>query len=365
MWNWEYRSLNEIVDINQVVDLEIVVWRIDYRGVVPSRVLQEIVYSGGLLVGAYDSDRLIGMALAFPGRRGKTRMLWSHMIGVHPDYQNRGVGFGLKQFQRDWALRHGYSLMAWVFDPLQSGLANFNLHCLGVLLDVYHVNFCGAMLDGIMSGVPSDCIEVIWNLRSQRVKVLVSGKQSVMTSSVEAGDVFLLRVEDGRVAVDLSFQDSLSRYCVEIPVNYVSLEQSHPDVACAWRVALRETLQGAFSRGFAVCDFVRQRQRCWYVLSASRPWFLYVLECSDLSLYTGITPDLERRLVLHNLGRGAAYTASRRPVTLVAAWRFRDQRTALGAENMFKGLSRQVKLRFVWEQSPYCGEPFISFHLPW
>ena len=50
--------------------------------------------------------------------------------------------------------------------------------------------------------------------------------------------------------------------------------------------------------------------------SADGPWLVYMVECRDGSLYTGITNDLERRLGQHNDGTGARYTRSRRPVTL-------------------------------------------------
>ena len=46
------------------------------------------------------------------------------------------------------------------------------------------------------------------------------------------------------------------------------------------------------------------------------PWFLYIVECNDGSLYTGITNDLERRVNQHNEGTGARYTRSRRPVRM-------------------------------------------------
>lgn len=45
-------------------------------------------------------------------------------------------------------------------------------------------------------------------------------------------------------------------------------------------------------------------------------WFVYILECSDGGFYTGHTQDVENRLQLHNSGRGALYTAARRPVQL-------------------------------------------------
>src|SRR5690554_1213268 len=78
----------------------------------------------------------------------------------------------------------------------------------------------------------------------------------------------------------------------------------------------------------------------------SSKWFVYVLQCADESLYTGITTDLDRRLNEHNqTSRGAKYTRCRRPVALVASWPYEDRSEASSAEWHFKKLSRSEKLR--------------------
>jgi len=76
-------------------------------------------------------------------------------------------------------------------------------------------------------------------------------------------------------------------------------------------------------------------------------WYLYVLECDDDTLYTGITTDLERRVREHNGKRlgGANYTRARRPVEPVAVWPCDDQSEAARTEAAFKSLSREEKLR--------------------
>ena len=74
-------------------------------------------------------------------------------------------------------------------------------------------------------------------------------------------------------------------------------------------------------------------------------WHLYVVECADGSLYTGITTDLTRRVHEHNsTARGAKYTRSRRPVRLVYSREYADRSTASKAEAGFKKLSRQEKV---------------------
>ncbi len=74
-------------------------------------------------------------------------------------------------------------------------------------------------------------------------------------------------------------------------------------------------------------------------------YFLYLLQCADGTLYTGITTDLERRLIEHNTSlRGAKYTRSRRPVALVYSKQFHSRAAASSAESRIKKLTRAEKL---------------------
>ncbi len=65
-------------------------------------------------------------------------------------------------------------------------------------------------------------------------------------------------------------------------------------------------------------------------------WVVYLVRCCDMSLYCGITTDLERRLGEHNSGKGARYTRSRRPVSLVASASFPDRSIASKVEYRVK-----------------------------
>ena len=74
-------------------------------------------------------------------------------------------------------------------------------------------------------------------------------------------------------------------------------------------------------------------------------YFLYILECSDKTLYTGITTNLDRRIKEHNnLKSGAKYTKIRRPVKLVYSNKFINRSQALKEEARIKKLSRQQKI---------------------
>ena len=74
-------------------------------------------------------------------------------------------------------------------------------------------------------------------------------------------------------------------------------------------------------------------------------WKLYILECKDGTLYTGITDDVERRLRVHNQGKGAKYTRSRTPVILRYTEDCPDRSSALRREIAVKQLSRNEKLK--------------------
>lgn len=78
-------------------------------------------------------------------------------------------------------------------------------------------------------------------------------------------------------------------------------------------------------------------------------WFVYIVECRDNSLYTGITNDLERRLIQHNDGTGARYTRSRRPVRMRYTERCESRSAALVRECAVRLLSPKEKRALVEE----------------
>ncbi|MDD4136210.1 MAG: GIY-YIG nuclease family protein [Candidatus Shapirobacteria bacterium] len=77
-------------------------------------------------------------------------------------------------------------------------------------------------------------------------------------------------------------------------------------------------------------------------------YFLYILQCVDNTLYTGITTNLDRRLKEHNNSKlGAKYTKIRRPVKLVYSQQFTDRSEASKEESRIKKLSRQEKINLL------------------
>ena len=76
-------------------------------------------------------------------------------------------------------------------------------------------------------------------------------------------------------------------------------------------------------------------------------WYLYVLECRDKSLYTGITLNLQRRIDDHKNGNGGSYTRSTLPVSLVYFESYSTKSEALKRELQIKGWTRKKKLALI------------------
>ncbi len=81
-------------------------------------------------------------------------------------------------------------------------------------------------------------------------------------------------------------------------------------------------------------------------------WFVYMIHCSDNSLYTGITTDVERRLREHSVGRGAKYFRGREPRTLVLVEGGHDRSSASKREAAIKKLPRDAKIALAQKQVP-------------
>ena len=125
-----YRVVEDPEELKAIVELQTVVWSMSASDAVPHNMLMAVIHGGGNVIRADLDGELVGFSLGLAALHGDERLLWSHMAGVVPAHQGKGIGTGIKFAQRRWALDHGYNVIAWTFDPLQRGNANFNLHVL-------------------------------------------------------------------------------------------------------------------------------------------------------------------------------------------------------------------------------------------
>ena len=160
----EFRELRTAEELAQMPDLESRVWDTPNE-LVQVNMLVATISEGGMAIGAFDGDRLVGSVYGFATRQPD--VLHSHYLAVDPDYRRSGLGLALKHQQRDWCLTNGHTAMRWTFDPLQLGNAHLNLRSLGAIGVRYHPNLYGPM-GGINGGLPSDRLVVEWDLVGPR-----------------------------------------------------------------------------------------------------------------------------------------------------------------------------------------------------
>jgi putative endonuclease len=210
------------------------------------------------------------------------------------------------------------------------------------------------MTDSLNKGLPSDRLEVEWKLR---------GTSPEKISLVAQSAIPLLEMNDHtslpRINSETSFSES-PLLTIQIPPDINKLRIDSPNIATKWRFALRDSLIACFSNGYKIVDFERNESRFAYVLQKLNQWYLYVVKCADGTLYTGISSNPVRRIKQHNAGKGASYTASRRPVLFQGAWLFADRAAATKAELHLKRLRRAEKERLIEGHLPFDASPFIE-----
>ena len=156
----EFRELRTAVDVAPMPLLERRVWG-DHGDLVAVNMLVATINEGGMAIGAFDGDRLVGSVYGFATH--DPEVLHSHYLAVDPDYRRCGIAVALKQRQRDWCLANDRTTMRWTFDPLQLGNAHLNLRSLRAIAVQYHVDLYGPM-GGINGGLPSDRLLAEWKL---------------------------------------------------------------------------------------------------------------------------------------------------------------------------------------------------------
>jgi predicted GNAT superfamily acetyltransferase len=171
------RTLTELPEFDHCVAIETAVWGYDPGDVIPRRMFLLAQRIGGQVLGAWVGDVMAGFAMALPGYRNGHPYLHSHMVGVLPEYQNLGLGRTLKLAQREDALKRGFELMEWTFDPLEIKNAHLNIARLGAVVRRYKRNFYGPSSSPLQGGLPTDRVYAEWWLNSRRVRSMLAGEQ--------------------------------------------------------------------------------------------------------------------------------------------------------------------------------------------
>src|SRR4030067_1830643 len=131
MTDWNIPLLETAEELKQVEELQSLICSSSEIEIILVHLLVTAVHNGGLVFGAFSGEKMIGFVFGFPGLEstpdGPRPKHCSHMMGVHPDHINSGLGYALKRAQWQMVRHQGLDHITWTFDPLLSRNAYINI----------------------------------------------------------------------------------------------------------------------------------------------------------------------------------------------------------------------------------------------
>ncbi len=261
-----------------VEELQRAVWPGSETDVVPAHVFIAAVHNGGLVIGAFEGEQLVGFVFGFPGLDttpdGPRPKHCSHMMGIRPGYRDAGLGFVLKRAQWQMVRHQGLDHVTWTYDPLLSRNARLNIAKLGAVCNTYRRSEYGDMRDGLNAGLPSDRFQVDWWVNTRRVERRL-GKRArgpLNLDNFSQADLQPLytphTLPSGLLQPPEHFTTLTERLALaEIPSDFNALKESDFALARDWRFFSREVFETAFEAGYLVTDFIHDAGRSFYVLA--------------------------------------------------------------------------------------------------
>ncbi|HEX7774152.1 MAG TPA: GNAT family N-acetyltransferase [Pyrinomonadaceae bacterium] len=260
------REINELAEIRAVEELQKETWGIPDLDVVPLTQLVAAKEAGGVLIGAFDGETLVGFVYGFPGFERGELAHHSHMLAVKPAYRNYDLGRRLKLAQREHVVAQGIGLISWTFDPLQSLNAHFNFGKLGVLADRYFLNFYGEDAPSFLHQTGTDRLWVSWLVSSKRVNDRINGISYSAPSNL-GPPLVQVEADDSSRRNDLDEGLGQDYAAIEIPSNIDALPR---ETGLRWREDTRWAFTEALRAGYIVDGFVRDKRIGKYILSRKK-----------------------------------------------------------------------------------------------
>ncbi len=288
---FELKVIDSPAEMAAVEDLEKKVW----PGInsIPSHVLLAVAHNGGVLIGAYDGEEIVGYVFGFLGfyqsEKGTEIKHCSHLLAIHPDYQNLGLGYKLKRAQWQLVRQQGLDLITWTYDPLESRNASLNIAKLGAVCNTYLRDEYGEMTDELNEGISSDRFLANWWVNSNRVAQRLGKKtrKRLDLAHFLAADAEIINDtklnQAGLPVPDKDQMDILEDpqtrppiTLFEVPADYQGMKAADMGLAIEWRMYSRTIFELFFHHGYLVTDMV--------YLPGSNPRSYYVLSQGDTTL---------------------------------------------------------------------------------
>jgi predicted GNAT superfamily acetyltransferase len=282
------RDLTTFDDLQQAEAVEREVWGLADRDVMPLALMIATKEAGSIWIGVFDGPKLAGFVFGFLGMESGHITLHSHMLAVLEPYRDLDLGHKLKLAQRERALAMRVPEITWTFDPLQSKNAHLNFGKLGVVSDIYKVDFYGPETSSVLHRNGTDRLWVRWPLASRRVRDRLQGKDyrpELMDAFSRLQPLLQFNGDGKPLRNDLATALARQRIAIQIPSDILTVEQKDPGLAREWREATRWAFAEALRAGFFVAEFART------VRGKQGPGN-YLLEKGSVAEYV---PELQRR----------------------------------------------------------------------
>ena len=210
--------------------------------------------NGGLVLGAFSGDLLVGFVFSFLGMDSLNRLKHcSVVLAVDSNFRGHGIGRRLKLAQRDEALAQGIGLITWTYDPLLALNANLNIRRLGAVSRTYSVNHYDterAPMPGLDSvGLDTDRLIVEWDLRKDPGQAAADDP----SPAVRVADVAVSAGLPCITAMDLDVD--AATVLVPVPADMARVRSADLKLARRWRYLTRTLFQTYFQRGYTVVGF--------------------------------------------------------------------------------------------------------------
>ena len=271
------RPLQSQEEFSEGEKLQKEIWGFADREITPLNEMVVMQHNGGLVFGAFEGARMVAFCYGMPAYKDKKVYHYSRMLGVLSRFQDQGLGYKMKMFQRNWVSQHQLDLIKWTFDPLQSRNGFFNIEKLGVIIREYAINIYGNSSSVFNAGLETDRFVVEWQINSKRVsnKLKKSGSEVSVASIIEKKkyDPLILTAinKDGYLEPQgVRLYSKAKKVCVELPDNINEMKNFDKELAVTWRFETRKVFTEMFKRGYVIIGFStgvhKNRRRCYYLL---------------------------------------------------------------------------------------------------
>lgn len=259
----EIRVLHTTSELQLAQKLEKAIWGMEP---IPIHQTITVIRNGGLMLGAFIEEELIGFSYSFAGFSNGESYLCSHLLGVHPRYQHQGVGKKLKEEQKNAALNMGYSLITWTFDPLESKNAYLNLSKLGGICSTYIENCYGDMDDSLNAGLPTDRFKLEWRIDCRFLTPEGANEFCFPWEYTQEGMPKLTNIE-----LHLSEMEDNEIVLVPVPSFFQRMKWKDRKLGIDWRMKTRTIFQTLFLKGYVATAFEKvQAEPVYYYKLAKR-----------------------------------------------------------------------------------------------